>query len=139
MSDILVNHLLNGICKKINCDELISNTIRDFWTEKFYFIDLHQINPTYRKLFDKSINKNKLFIILKYIVSYGATFSGFLELDAEQARMVYVASYFLLEEYYKISCPLDPNNLTFKIYHMGYIGYDKYNGISLRELCNIVF
>ena len=139
MSDILVNHLLQGICKKINCDELISNTIRELWTEKFYFIDLYKINPTYRKLFDKTINKNKLFIILKHIVSHGAMLPGLLELDAEHARMVYVASYFLLDEYYGISCPLDPNNLTFKICHMGYIGYDKYNGISLRELCNIVF
>lgn len=138
MSDVLINHLLKGICLKIKCDELISNTIKEFWTEKFYYIDLNRINPIYRKLFDKSINKNKLFIILTYIVSQGSMLPGFLELDAEHVRMVYVASYFLLEEYYNIPCPLDPNNLTFKIRHNGYIGYDKYNGISLRELCNIV-
>lgn len=135
---MLINHLLKGICKKINCDELISNTIREFWTEKSYPIDLHKINPIYKKLFDNYINKNKLFIILMYIVEQGAFFPNLLELDERHARSVYVASHFLLEEYYNIPCPLDPNNLTYKINHMGYLGYNKYDGISLRELCNIV-
>jgi hypothetical protein len=139
MADVLVKHLTIGICREIKCSDDLSYCIQEFWLQQCYIVDLYRINHIYRYLFHRCMNREKLKKILMHIADRGAILPDLYELDPVFTRSIYIASHFLLEEYYNITNPMDPDNPTYQIIHMGYLGYCENDGLSLRELCNAVF
>ena len=134
-ADKLVDHQLSGICKRINCDELLAHSIRGFWVQ-VCTVDLDRIHPKLRWLFRRHLVRGDMQKILMKIRNGGFALYRNMNLPESQCIALFTAAHILLEEFYGIRCNLDPDNQNYD--RTGSLAfYDRSNPEmpTLRALC----